>query len=582
MILLKYLLLAEKPDQARKYAHALGSPKEEKGIFRVTSTLLGAEVLVAPAVGHLVERVNPYPNFENWELANLPVLPDSFQYAPKKETLKAFKAIQKAVKEVDGVIIGTDPDREGEAIAYRILELIPQGLAKVRYRLWANSLTTKGLQEAFGRLRDPVLSVNYFHEAAARSDADWLVGFNLSPFVTLKMKAEGLLGKKEKAMSVGRVQTPIVSLIVRNDEAITHFEPQPYWQLALLAEDGIVFINDTKYQTEQEAQEAFALLESSAQVSEVVTENKSQTAPKLYNLTQLQSEMSQTYQFEATKTKDLVQSLYQKGFLSYPRTDATAITTNEYAYLIKHIEAYQAALNLSFDLPNRKARKPYVNDDKVLEHYAIIPTELVPNLDDLSTDEELIYTTVTKRTLLMFTSDYHYQSTQVLLTNGNQTFKATGTVTQSLGWRSYVSTKTEDKEIPAYQEGQKIVVSPKQVKRLTKPPTRISESILLKKLLPKYNLGTSATRDGMIDLIQRKGYVTKDKKTGQFFPTDRGRQLIHYLDTLEVSYTNPETTGKWEAVLAKIGQGEVSSDAFVQKIKWAITKQIEKGYTHGK
>ena len=383
---MKYLLLAEKPDQARKYAHALGSPKEEKGIFRVTSALLGAEVLVAPAVGHLVERVNPYPNFENWELANLPVLPDSFQYTPKKGTLKAFKAIQKAVKEVDGIIIGTDPDREGEAIAYRILELIPQGLAKVRYRLWANSLTTKGLQEAFGRLRDPALSVNYFHEAAARSDADWLVGFNLSPFVTLKMKAEGLLGKKEKAMSVGRVQTPIVSLIVRNDEAITHFEPQPYWQLALLAEDGTVFTNDTKYQTEQEAKEAFALLESSAQVSEVVTENKSQTAPKLYNLTQLQSEMSQTYQFEATKTKDLVQSLYQKGFLSYPRTDATAITTNEYAYLIKHIEAYQAALNLSFDLPNRKARKPYVNDDKVLEHYAIIPTELVPNLDDLSTD----------------------------------------------------------------------------------------------------------------------------------------------------------------------------------------------------
>ena len=324
------------------------------------------------------------------------------------------------------------------------------------------------------------------------------------------------------------------------------------------------------------------MLESSAQVSEVVTENKSQTAPKLYNLTQLQSEMSKNYQFEATKTKDLVQSLYQKGFLSYPRTDATAITTNEYAYLLKHIEAYQAALNLSFDLPNRKARKPYVNDDKVLEHYAIIPTELVPNLDDLSTDEELIYTTVTKRTLLMFSSDYHYQSTQVLLTNGNQTFKATGTVTKSLGWRSYVSIKAEDKEIPAYQEGQKIAVLPKQVKRMTKPPTRISESILLKKLLPKYNLGTSATRDGMIDLIQRKGYVTKDKKTGQFFPTDRGRQLIHYLDTLEVSYTNPETTGKWEAVLAKIGQGEVNPEAFVQKIKWAITKQIEKGDTHGK
>ena len=225
---MKYLILAEKPDQAKKYANALGNPKNDKGVWRVQSSVLNAEVIVAPAVGHLVERINPYTNFENWEMANLPALPDGFAYEPKKDTIKRFRAIKQAVKEVDAIIIGTDPDREGEAIAYRILELIPGALRKIKYRLWANSLTKKGLEQAFSSLKNPKDSVNYFHEADARGDADWLVGFNLSPFVTIKMKEEGYLDKKDHSMSVGRVQTPIVSLIVRNDEAIENFKPSPY------------------------------------------------------------------------------------------------------------------------------------------------------------------------------------------------------------------------------------------------------------------------------------------------------------------------------------------------------------------
>ena len=177
----------------------------------------------------------------------------------------------------------------------------------------------------------------------------------------------------------------------------------------------------------------------------------------------------------------------------------------------------------------------------------------------------------------MFAPDYRYQSTSVILDNHGLEFKASGTVTKDNGWRNYLAAKKEDKELPHYQEGKNLVVDCKLLEEMTKPPTRITEQILLKKLLPKYNLGTSATRDGMIDLIQDKGYVTKNKKTGQFFPTERGKLLIHYLDQLEIAYTNPETTGKWEEVLAQIGQGKLQKEAFVNKIKWAITKQIEKG-----
>lgn len=578
VISLKYLLLAEKPDQAKKYANALGNPKSEKGVWRVQSSVLNAEVLVAPAVGHLVERINPYTNFENWEMTNLPALSEGFSYEPKKDTIKRFKAIKQAIKEVDAIIIGTDPDREGEAIAYRILELIPGALKKVKYRLWANSLTKKGLEQAFANLRNPTDSINYFHEADARSDADWLVGFNLSPFVTIKMKEEGYLNKKAQSMSVGRVQTPIVSLIVRNDEAIENFKPGPYWRLKLIdSEAEVIFSNDIKYQSKAEADQVLQQLANTAVVKTVTSEEKAQEAPKLYNLTNLQSEMSKLYHYDATKTKELVQSLYQKGYLSYPRTDSTLITTNEFAYLVEHIEDYQKVINKQLETPNRSPRKTYVNDKKVVEHYAIIPTETIPDLSELSDDEKLIYQKVVFRTLLMFTPDYRYQSTSVILDNHGLEFKATGTVTKDKGWRAYFAVKKEDKELPHYQKGQEVIVDCTFLEEMTKPPTRITEQILLKKLLPKYHLGTSATRDGMIDLIQDKGYVTKHKKTGQFFPTERGKLLIHYLDQLEIAYTNPETTGKWEEVLAQIGQGKIQKEAFVNKIKWAITKQIEKG-----
>lgn len=576
---MKYLVLAEKPDQAKKYANALGQAKNQKGVWKVYSDILRAEVLVAPAVGHLVEKVNPYQNYENWQLENLPALPDHFDYAVKTNVKKNFANIKQAVKEVDAIIIGTDPDREGEAIAYKILKLIPGALQKIKYRLWANSLTNKGITDAFKRLRQPQESINYYHEADARDDADWLVGFNLSPFVTIKMKEKGLIDQKEKAMSVGRVQTPIVSLIVKNDEEIASFVSQLFWKLEVVDALGATFSSDVKYQEEDQALSAFQALSNQMVIKEVSKELKKQTAPKLYNLTAFQSEMSKLYQYDATKTKEIIQSLYQKGFLSYPRTDSRLITHNEFSYLVANIEGYQVAIGKTMETPNRQARFTYVNDKKVVEHYAIIPTENIPNLADLSDEEQLIYKMVVYRTLLMFTADYEYESTSVVLVDPETgvEFKASGTVTKNQGWRVYMPSNKKDTELPAYQEGQSLSIQPQIKEDMTKPHSRITEQSLLKTLLPKYNLGTSATRDGILDLIQEKHYVTKDKKSGQFTPTERGRSLIHFLDQLEISYTNPETTGKWEQVLGQIGQGKIKKEDFVNKIKWAITQQIQKG-----
>lgn len=380
---MKIFVLPEKPDQAKKYAHALGDPKNDKGIWKVYSDILKADVLIAPAVGHLVEKDNPYKNYENWELENLPALPEKFSYHVKKGVSSSFNNIKKCIKECDYIIIGTDPDREGESIAYKILNEIPGSLKKVKYRLWANSLTKKGIESAFKNLRDPSETVNYYHEADARDDADWLVGFNLSPFVTIKMKEVGELEKTDKVMSVGRVQTPIVSLIVRNHEEIENFVSTPYWTIEALNEDGLKFANDVKFDSLQEATEALESMSDGYTVVDVKVENKSQTAPKLYNLTNLQSEMSKLYKIDATRTKEIVQSLYQKGFMSYPRTDSTLITTNEFEYLVANIEHYKKTIGKDIETVNLTPRKEFVNDKKVVEHYAIIPTENIPNIEEL-------------------------------------------------------------------------------------------------------------------------------------------------------------------------------------------------------
>lgn len=244
---MKILVLAEKPDQAEKYAHTFGKPKNDKGVWKVYSDILNADVLIASAVGHLVEKDNPYKNYENWELENLPALPEKFSYKVKKGVSYSFNNIKKCIKECDCIIIATDPDREGESIAYKILNEIPGSINKVKYRLWANSLTKKGIESAFKKLRDPSETINYYHEADARDDADWLVGFNLSPFVTIKMKEVGELEKTDKVMSVGRVQTPIVSLIVRNHEEIENFVSIPFWTIEAL----LMMLNTRAYRRRQ-------------------------------------------------------------------------------------------------------------------------------------------------------------------------------------------------------------------------------------------------------------------------------------------------------------------------------------------
>lgn len=572
---MNYLILAEKPDQAKKYANALGKAKNEKGVWRVETNLLDGHVSVVSAVGHLVEIKNPYQNYENWNLANLPAFPEKFEYEVKTDKKKQFNLIKSEVKKADAIIIGTDADREGEAIAYLILRLIPNGLKKIKYRLWVNSLTDKGIVTAFQKLRPAQETAQYADEAEARAKADWLVGFNLSPWTSLKLEEMGYLGEKDKKMSVGRVQTPIVSLIVENDLSIEQFESEPYWKIEL-SDSGIVFKNKAKYNTLKEAEEALNGLNDYSTVKEIQSENKAVTAPHLYHLTSLQSDMSKKFQFDSAYTLEIAQSLYQKGVTSYPRTDHKLITPNEFDYLVNHLDDYKTLLNITEDLPNTIPRKKFVQD-KQMEHYAIIPTENTEVVENLEGDEKRVYFEILKRTILMFAPDYRYQATQVKLDNNGQEFMAKGNVMTSEGWTTIANKENKDSVLPIYEKEAKLKTQANIKEDKTKPPTRLTESSLLDDVLPKYNLGTPATRAGIIKNIIDRDYISRDKKTGQLFPTDRGKILVLFLDNLEVMYTNPETTGKWETALQLVGQGQRSKDWFIDQTKKAISAQLERG-----
>lgn len=571
------VILAEKETQAAAYAESLG-PASKKGKVHIIkhTPYFSDEVHVIAAEGHLFEYGLPK---DNWDLDKLPLVDVSFKQTLKQDKVskEIFKQIYQEVTAADQVIIGTDSDREGERIAYSILSHIPEGKNKVTKRLWVNSLTTRALQKAFQNLREPIETYNYYLEAEARAQSDWLVGMNLSPLVTLELQKRGRLPKgKGNSLSVGRVQTPGVRLICENDLAIQNFRPETYWKLQLQdKETEISFSNKEKYSDSELILAQARQLKAISIVSSVEMEEKQRAAPHLFNLSDIQGLAAKQWGFEPTKTERLIESLYLKKYLSYPRTDTRFITEEEFDYLKNYLKSYQEVINCSFESVNLEPRENYVNPEKVAKtsHYALIPTENIPNLVTLKPDERLIYEAVVRRTLLMFAADCRYSTTTVEVENQGLVFKTTGRQMFDPGWAAFSQQKLKgDIELPDYRVGDQIETKVIIVEGMTKPPKRITESQLISDILPKYGLGTQATRATMLQTIQDRGYITKDKKTGQLFPTNKAYLLIHYLYDNE--FASPETTGGWELFLSQIGEGEINPREFVDAIKEKLAAQI--------
>lgn len=569
------MILAEKPDQARAYAKALGRATTRGPLSIIKhSEYLEGEIHIVAARGHLYDFDIAAPK---WALENFPNVDVDFKtkaISGDPDIARRLKVIREQAKLVDEIIIGTDSDREGERIAHLILEHIPGALKKATKRLWIHSLTDAAIQDSAAHLRNSSETELFYEEAEARAESDWLVGYNLSPVVTLDLQRQQKLKRaKGNSMSVGRVQTPTVRLIVENDRAITNFRSTTFWKLELMAGKA-KFTSDIKFNSEEEGEAALANLSRSAVVKAVVAKHMSKAAPKLYSLSTLQAHAAKKWNMSSDRVLATVQSLYEKKHLTYPRTASNFITHGEYEQLVDSLVGYQDLLDLHFDVTHPEARKQYVDDAKVKEHFAIIPTPELPDMDALTADEKTVYTAVTMRTIMMFAADFQYDSTTVTLTDAGVDFAAKGQVTRDPGYRVYTGATTENKELPDFQPDQTVQVQPNLVEGKTKPPARITESSLLGKWFPKYNLGTEATHAAIIKTIQDRRYVVKDKKTGEFKPTQRAFILIDYLAGNE--FSNPNQTGQWEKFLKQIGEGNVTREKFVNGIKAKLREQITK------
>ncbi|MFE7152221.1 DNA topoisomerase, partial [Heyndrickxia sporothermodurans] len=579
---MKTVILAEKPDQAKKYANALGKVTKGKGYYDIATDIIDGQVSITWGIGHLVQlsSMDKYgEQYKKWNMENLPFQPSKMLYEVSKDKKDQFLSAKKQLEQADLIVIATDPDREGENIAYSIFSKCSQKVKNTpKKRLWINSMVDKEIQRGFKNLRDSKETFNYYIEAQTRQISDYLVGMNFTQFFSLFAQSKGLKG----VYSLGRVQTPCNSLIVKNDMEIKNFKEEVFYKLfGIVNKDSqkIKFINEIKYKNEEELKQALQPYPLNSNIKtkilSVKKEIKTKKAPKLFNLGGIQSYANKKWKYSLDQSLKIIQTLYQEGYLSYPRTDCDLITTNEFEYLKGNLEKYKEIINVSFENKNLNPRKEYVNNEKVLEHYAIIPTEKIPELSTLNTAQRNIYEAVVRNTILMFAEDYSYESTIVKININGMEFETKGNVPKSLGWTKIeiIENEKEKEEIvllPPFIEGEEVIFVPEMEKGKTKPPTRLTEASLGGKggLMDKLGLGTPATRSSIIKTLIDREYVKVEKT--KLYPTEKGI-LLHEL-TQNILLGKPEMTAKWEEYLKKIGNGEGTQTTFLNNINNFISK----------
>lgn len=577
------VILAEKPDQGEKFATALAGKKliKKGGKFEFQSEIFG-ETIVTWGIGHLVglslpEKYNELPSKERWAYENLPFLPavEVLKYEVAKDKGNQFRAIKECLEKATTIVIATDPDREGENIAYNIFKLCKKSIFKVPMkRLWVNSLEKKEILRGFANLRDATETESYYKEANARQIADFLVGMNYTELYTLKLSEKGVDG----VVSVGRVQTPVNTLVVENDLAIKNFKPEAYKVIeceSLEKQPVVRFKNSKEYfdQKEFEIDTKKYGLDSASKgiVKEVAVTDKETPPQKLFSLGDIQEYANKRWKYPAKKTDKIIQGLYDRGILSYPRTDSNLITTNEYEVIKAHLEILKALVGIEADTPIMEPRKRFVDNEKVLEHYALIPTAEVPDsLNKLTGEEQNIYKAIATRACLMFAENYKYQNTKVTLDVNGLEFYASGNVPVSFGWKQSDKDLDEadgkEDRLPAFSQSEEVSIKICFIDKQTKEPARMTEGKLVGKtgVMAKLGLGTPATRSNIIETLLNRQYI-KIENT-KVYPTPKGYLLWDLTRNKDLLIGKPETTAQWEQTLTKIAKKEYTREGFLKQI----------------
>ncbi len=590
----KTLVLAEKPSVARDIARVLGCKGKGDGCIN------GDKYVVTWALGHLVTLADPdaYDDkYKAWRLEDLPMLPEKMKLVTIKQTSKQYRVVSALMKrpDIDKLVIATDAGREGELVARWIMMKTHCKLPA--YRLWISSQTDRAIKEGFQNLKSAKEYDNLYYSAQARAEADWLVGLNTTRALTCKYNA---------SLSAGRVQTPTLALIVQREEEIQNFVPKAYYTVKgdFGAFKGTY--RDGKGNT-RFSDKSFAeglqksLLGRSYSVTKLEKATKKQNPPAAYDLTELQRDANKKYGYSAKQTLSLMQSLYEyHKVLTYPRTDSRYITDDIVATLPERLRAmavgpYQAS---AMKLARGKIETKFVvNNAKVSDHHAIIPTEQSPNLSKLSYDERNIYDLVVRRFMAVLSEPFQYDEVKIEIAADKGSFFAKGKTPIKQGWKEFYGNLDEDEDddsddkaqsLPPLKQGQALSLKGiKITEGKTKPPARYTEATLLsamenpsKQITDKTlkaviestsGLGTPATRADIIEKLFDNFSIERVGK--EIHPTAKGKQLVRIVPEDLKSAT---LTAKWEQQLQNISQGKQSMKKFIGEMREYSTSLVSK------
>lgn len=572
----KSIVLAEKPSVGRDIALVLNCNQKGNGYLE------GSKYIVTWALGHLVTLADPEvydQKYQNWRLEDLPMLPEPLKLEVISSTRGQYNAVKQLLvrKDIDEIIIATDAGREGELVARWILEKV--NVKKPIKRLWVSSVTDKALKDGFARLKDGKAYENLYASAVARSAADWYVGMNATRALTCKFNAQ---------LSCGRVQTPTLAMIATREIEIQKFVSRPYYGLMALAKGiHLVWVDNASQSTQTFDKEKIEKISAklkgkSIRITAIDKSLKKTFAPSLYDLTELQRDANKRYGYSAKQTLNLMQKLYEEHkILTYPRTDSRFISTDIVPTLKDRVKAcgvgeFGAIAGQILKKPIL-SNKSFVDDSKVSDHHAIIPTEQLVQLNKLTSEERKIYDLVVKRFLAALMPAFEYEQTSITGKIEDETFKAKGKRVINMGWKAvYNNVYDDDDANDALKDQMLPEVHEKDVLNCeslritngtTQPPSYYTEGTLLSAMeKPNKNMtcgiGTVATRADIIEKLL--GSFLIEKRGQHLHITSKGKQL---LELVPKELKMPDLTAEWEKKLEQIALGHLKKEAFISEIK---------------
>lgn len=568
--------IAEKPSVAKEIADILGARSRYDGYYE------GNGYQVTWTFGHLCTLKEPHdytPMWQRWSLGSLPMIPPRFgiKLIEDRGIEKQFSTIESLMQKADMIVNCGDAGQEGELIQRWVMQ---KARAKCPVkRLWVSSLTEEAIREGFANLKDQSEYQPLYEAGLSRAIGDWLLGMNATRLYTLKY------GQNRQVLSIGRVQTPTLALIVKRHLEISNFVPQPYWELKTEYRGTTFNVTEGRFESEEAGRKALEKITGQPfLVTDITAKNGTELPPRLYDLTSLQVDCNKKFALSAEQSLQIIQSLYEKKVTTYPRVDTTYLSDDIYpkcGNILKGLRDYQTLTLPLMDKPLAKSKKVFDNK-KVTDHHAIIPTGVYPQ--GLTELEKKVYDLVARHFIAVFYPDCKFRSTTVLGVSADVNFKATGKEITQPGWRVvFAGEQQDDKEekeklLPSFAKGESGPHTPGLTEKWTQPPKAYTEATLLRAMetagklvedeelrdaMKENGIGRPSTRAAIIETLFKRNYIRREKKN--IVATSTGIELIGIIKNELLK--SAELTGRWEKKLRDIEKKEYDAKKFIAELK---------------